>query len=92
MRNKFLVFVLTALFLATVNPSHAQQAGRIFRIGFLDDSTASGSAVLLEAFRQEMSKLGWVEGKNIAIEYRFAEEKMTVYLSLRRTWFVLRLI
>ena len=75
MRNKFLVFVLTALFLATVNPSHAQQAGRIFRIGFLDDSTASGSAVLLEAFRQEMSKLGWVVGKNIAIEYRFAEGK-----------------
>ena len=74
-RNKFLVFVLTALFLATVNPSHAQQTGKIFRIGFLDKSTASGSAVLVEAFRQEMSKLGWIEGKNIAIEYRFAEQK-----------------
>ena len=32
-------------------------------------------AVLLEAFRQEMSKLGWIEGKNITIEYRFAEQK-----------------
>ena len=32
-------------------------------------------AVFLEAFRQELSKLGWVEGKNIAIEYRFAEQK-----------------
>ena len=53
----------------------AQQAGKIFRIGFLDDSTASGSAVLLEAFRQELSKLGWIEGKNITIEYRFAEQK-----------------
>ena len=53
----------------------AQQAGKIFRIGFLDTSTASGSAVLLEAFRQELSKLGWIEGKNITIEYRFAEEK-----------------
>jgi ABC-type uncharacterized transport system substrate-binding protein len=52
----------------------AQQAGKIFRIGFLDSSTASGSAVLLEAFRQELSKLGWVEGKNITIEYRFAEQ------------------
>jgi putative ABC transport system substrate-binding protein len=31
--------------------------------------------VLLEAFRQEMSKLGWIEGKNITIEYRFAEGK-----------------
>ena len=32
-------------------------------------------AVLLEAFRQELSKLGWIEGKNITIEYRFAEQK-----------------
>jgi putative tryptophan/tyrosine transport system substrate-binding protein len=53
----------------------AQQAGKIFRIGYLDPSTASGSAVLLEVFRRELSKLGWIEGKNIAIEYRFAEQK-----------------
>src|SRR5262249_51081098 len=39
------------------------------------NSTASGSAVLLEAFRQELSKLGWIEGKNITFEYRFAEQK-----------------
>ena len=55
--------------------AEAQQPGKIFRIGFLDASTASGSAVLVEAFRQELSKLGWIEGKNIAIEYRFAEQK-----------------
>ena len=53
----------------------AQQTGKIFRIGFLDPSTASSMAVLLEAFRQELSKLGWIEGKNITIEYRFAEQK-----------------
>ena len=53
----------------------AQQTGKIPRIGFLDNSTASGIAVLLEAFRQELSKLGWIEGKNITIEYRFAEQK-----------------
>src|SRR5215831_11977171 len=56
-------------------PSSAQQQGKPFRIGFLDSSTASGMAVLLEAFRREMSKLGWNEGKNITIEYRFAEQK-----------------
>src|SRR5688572_26139038 len=44
----------------------AQQAGKIFRIGFLDPSTASGSAVLVDGFRQELSKLGWIEGKNIS--------------------------
>jgi ABC-type uncharacterized transport system substrate-binding protein len=55
--------------------AQAQQAGKIFRIGYLDNSSASGIAVLLEAFRQELSKLGWIEGKNITIEYRFAEQK-----------------
>ncbi|TMA80499.1 MAG: ABC transporter substrate-binding protein [Deltaproteobacteria bacterium] len=51
-------------------------AGReSFSYRFLDNSTASGSAVSLEAFWQEMNKLGWIEGKNITIEYRFAEQK-----------------
>ena len=92
MKKNFHLFVITTLLLAIVNPIHAQQTGKIFRIGFLDPSTASGSAVLLEAFRQELSKLGWIEGKNITIEYRFAEQKVSACLSLRRTWFVLRLI
>jgi ABC-type uncharacterized transport system substrate-binding protein len=55
--------------------AQAQQTGKVVRIGFLDVSTAVGSGVLVEAFRQELSKLGWIEGKNIAIEYRFAEQK-----------------
>ena len=58
-----------------VGMAEAQQTGKVARIGFLDASTASGSAVLVEAFRQELSKLGWVEGKNITIEYRFADQK-----------------
>jgi putative ABC transport system substrate-binding protein len=53
----------------------AQQTGKIFRVGFLDESTASGMATLVEAFQQEMTKLGWIEGKNVAIEYRFAEQR-----------------
>src|SRR5262249_45751352 len=73
--KQFLLFVLSTLFLAAVNPTHAQQPGKIFRIGFLDNSTASGSAVLVDAFRQELSKLGWIEGKNITIENRFAAQK-----------------
>jgi ABC-type uncharacterized transport system substrate-binding protein len=55
--------------------AEAQQPGKPFRIGLLDNSTASGSAVLVEAFRQELSKLGWIEEKNITLEYRFAEQK-----------------
>jgi len=66
-----LIAIVAALALGAV--ATAQQTGKIFRIGYLDAGTASGSAVLVEAFRQELSKLGWVEGKNITIEYRFAE-------------------
>jgi putative ABC transport system substrate-binding protein len=54
----------------------AQQTGKIRRIGFLDASTASGMAVLIDTFRQEMSKLGWIDGRNITIEFRFAEQKL----------------
>ena len=74
--ESWLVSILVAAaLLAFPVIAEAQQPGKIFRIGFLDGSTASGSAVLVEAFRQELSKLGWIEGKNITIEYRFAEQK-----------------
>jgi putative ABC transport system substrate-binding protein len=75
MKTKILVNTLAALILTTIHVAQAQQPGKIFRIGFLDASNASGSAVLVDAFRQEMRKLGWTEGKNITIEYRFAEGK-----------------
>jgi putative ABC transport system substrate-binding protein len=67
---------LATFFLTTATFAEAQQAGKIFRIGYLDPSTASGSAVLVKAFLQELSMLGWIEGKNITIEYRFAEQKI----------------
>ena len=75
MKKQITFLTLGALLFALCAVAEAQQTGKIFRIGFLDNSTASGIAVLLEAFRQEMSKLGWIEGKNITIEYRFAEKK-----------------
>ena len=64
-----------SILLALPFSARAQQPGKIFRIGYLDSSTASGSAVLVEAFRQELTKLGWIEGKNFTIEYRFAEQQ-----------------
>jgi len=69
------VALLATVLLSTAPPSDAQPTGKIPRIGFLDNNTASGSAGLVEAFRQELSKLGWIEGKNISIEYRFSEQK-----------------
>src|SRR5262244_2249710 len=76
MRKTIISFALTALFYAFCASAQAQQTGKIFRIGFIDSSTASGMAVLLDAFKQELGKLGWIEGKNITIEYRFAEQKL----------------
>jgi putative tryptophan/tyrosine transport system substrate-binding protein len=75
MQKRITLWLLATLFLANVALADAQQTGKIFRVGFLDSSTASGIAVLVDAFRQELNKLGWIEGKNIAIEYRFAEQK-----------------
>src|SRR5262245_49009617 len=73
---KWLGLSIIAIVLAMAGAKvEAQQAGKIFRIGFLDSSTASGMAVLVDTFRQELNKLGWVEGKNFTIEYRFAEQK-----------------
>ena len=75
MKRKITVITLCAMLFALSVSADAQQTGKVARIGFLDPSTASGSAVLLESVRQELRKLGWIEGKNITIEYRFAEQK-----------------
>src|SRR5262245_26679833 len=75
MKKKIVFLTLCALLFALSASARAQQTGKILRIGYLDNSTAAGSAGLLEVFWQEMRKLGWIEGKSIAIEYRFAEQK-----------------
>jgi putative tryptophan/tyrosine transport system substrate-binding protein len=75
MKRKIAVLALGAMLFALCSSAEAQQPGKVPSIGFLDGSTASGMAGLLEAFRQEMGRLGWIEGKNITIEYRYAEQK-----------------
>jgi putative tryptophan/tyrosine transport system substrate-binding protein len=75
MKRKITVLALSAMLFPLCSPADAQQPNKVYRIGFLDRSTASGTEVLLKVFRQELGKLGWAEGKNIAIEYRFADQK-----------------
>src|SRR5262245_50144282 len=70
-----MLLALCAMLLALCVTAEAQQPTKIPRIGFLDPSSASGMAGFLETFREELIKLGWIEGKNITIEYRFAEQK-----------------
>src|SRR5262245_60343051 len=76
MKTKITVLTLCAMLFALCSSAKAQQPGKVPRIGYLSGSTASGSASRLEAFWQEMRKLGWIERKNITMEYRFAEQKL----------------
>jgi putative tryptophan/tyrosine transport system substrate-binding protein len=75
--NKKLVelVALVLAFAMCVAVAQAQQIMKIARLGFLDPSSASGSADVVDTLRQELSKLGWSEGKNLTVEYRFAELK-----------------
>jgi len=68
-----LIVALGAGALAAPLGSLAQQKGKVWRIGFLGAATASGSARRVEALRAGLRDLGYVEGKNIVIEFRWAE-------------------
>jgi ABC-type uncharacterized transport system substrate-binding protein len=69
MKKKFLLFLVTIFFLALVDLAQAQQPKKVPRIGYLSSSARS------EAIRLGLRELGYIEGQNIAIEYRYAEGK-----------------
>ena len=72
MKKKILVWLLVVFFVANVSVAQAQQPTKIPRIGYLGGSAASNLA-RREAFRQGLRELGYVEGKNIVIEWRYSE-------------------
>jgi putative ABC transport system substrate-binding protein len=65
-----------AVLLAAPLAADAQQARKVPRIGFLGARAPSESSPLIDAFRQGLRELGWVEGQNIVIDYRFAEGRL----------------
>jgi ABC-type uncharacterized transport system substrate-binding protein len=67
--------LLPSVLLLSVSLAQAQQPTKISRIGFLGASSASTLAARIEALRQGLRELGYVEGKSIVIEYRWAEGK-----------------
>jgi putative ABC transport system substrate-binding protein len=69
---KILSFALSTMLLAFSFPSYAQQQGKFYRIGFLSGGF-SGPSSNVEAFRQGLRDLNYIEGNNIVIEYRYAE-------------------
>ena len=76
MSSKLLFWLLTTVLLITAPFAQAQQPAKIPRIGILFVSSASAQSARVEAFRQRLRELGYVEGKNIVIEYRYAEGKL----------------
>jgi len=75
MIRRIVISLLATVLLITVPLAEAQQPKKIPRIGYLTASSLSANAARIEAFRQGLRELGYVEGKNIVIEYRHAEGK-----------------
>ena len=72
MSGKIFVWLLITILLTTFPSAQAQQPGRVPRIGFLLPYSP-GPDARVEAFRQGLLELGYVEGQNVAIEYRWAD-------------------
>src|SRR6266481_1063979 len=75
MNRKILGFAVVTVTLASVIPADAQQPKKVPRIGVISPAFPSAAAPFIEAFREGLHDLGYIEGKNIVIEYRYAEGK-----------------
>ena len=75
MTSKIVICLLLTFFLITVSLAQAQQPAKVPRIGYLGGGSRSSYPARIEVFRQGLRELGYVEGKNIVVEYRYAEGK-----------------
>jgi len=82
MKKKITVLTLSAMLFALAFSVDAQQPTKVPRIGYLTNTSLSGNSARTEAFRQGLRELGYVEGKNIVIEWRYLEGKPDRLLSL----------
>jgi putative ABC transport system substrate-binding protein len=73
--KRILFWLVTILLLASGDPAVAQQATKIPQIGYLEGGPLSRHTARMEAFRQGLRELGYEEGKNIFIEWRFGDGK-----------------
>jgi len=72
MRMKIVLVAAALALLASVPPGGAQGAGKVYRIGMLERTSMASNSANLNAFRQRLRELGYVEGQNLVIEYRSA--------------------
>jgi putative ABC transport system substrate-binding protein len=76
MKRRICICLLTTGLLTAVSFAQAQQAAKVYRIGYLSAVSPSAEASRLDGFRQALRDLGYVEGKSVVIEPRFAEGKL----------------
>jgi putative ABC transport system substrate-binding protein len=77
MTKKIFIWPLAIVFLATASLAEAQQSGKVHRIGVLSEGTSAPRRLReIDPFRQGLRERGYIEGKNVAIEYRSAEGKL----------------
>src|SRR3989449_4009145 len=73
MRRREFITLLGGAAAAWPLAAHAQQPGKLPTIGFLGQSTRSATSEWTTAFVQRLRELGWIDGRNVAIEYRWGE-------------------
>ena len=76
MKKKNTILTLCAMLLALSVSAEAQQPTKIARIGYLSGTSYSANSARVDAFRQGQRELGYVEGKTIVVEWRYAEGKL----------------
>jgi putative ABC transport system substrate-binding protein len=76
MRKTVIGFMLSTLLFALSYSASAQQPKKVPRIGFLSTLSAADLSARMEAFRQGLHEVGYLEGKNIVVEQRFADGKL----------------
>ena len=75
MNHKVILFLFAASALICANLAEAQQPNKVHRIGYLSPGDAASDSTRSEAIRRALRDLGYIDGQNIAIEYRYAEGK-----------------
>ena len=75
MSGKIFIWLLATALLVTAPPAKAQPTKKIARIGYLSSVDAANESARAEGIRLALSELGYIEGQNIAIEYRYSEGK-----------------
>jgi ABC-type uncharacterized transport system substrate-binding protein len=75
MNNKIMLLTLCVMLFALSVPTAAQQPKKIYRIGYLSSTDPTIDSPRSEGIRLALRELGYIEGQNIAIEYRYAEGK-----------------